>query len=74
MHTPINVLKNRAQRFEYKGCRVEILTEKRGGRWSWSFIINGTKARASRQTCWETPGLAADAAKAEACRYIDREI
>jgi hypothetical protein len=53
---------------------VEILTEKRGGRWAWSFIVNGTKARASRQTCWETPALAADAAKAEACRFIDSEI
>lgn len=74
MHTPINVSRNRARRFEYKGCRVEILTEKRGGRWTWSFIVNGTKAMASRQTCWETPALAADAAKAEACRYIDREI
>ena len=64
---------NRTGRFEYKGCRVEIYTEKKGMQWTWAFVVNGTEAKANGSACCKSAALAIDAAKAEACRFIDRK-
>jgi hypothetical protein len=64
---------NRIRRFEYKGCRVEIVTEKKGMRWTWAFVVNGTAAKTNPSDCCKTSALAMDIAKAEACRFIDRK-
>jgi hypothetical protein len=61
-------------RFSYKGCRVEIFTRKKGLRWTWAFVINGTEAKTNTQGCCDTIAAAASAAKSEACRFIDKEV
>ena len=62
------------ERFEYKGCRVEIFTTKKGTRWTWRFIVNGTKAKESERESCESLSEATRVAKAQACRFIDVEI
>ena len=64
---------NRNGQFEYKGCRVEILTGRKGMQWTWSFVINGTETKANGNDYCKTSAMALDAAKAEACRFIDRK-
>ena len=64
---------DRIERFEYKGCRVEIFTGKKGIQWTWAFVVNGTEAKANGSDCCKTATLAINAAKAEACRFIDRK-
>ena len=73
MHALTRTTPNRIGRFEYKGCRVEIFTGKKGMQWTWAFVVNGTEAQANRNECCRTAALAIDAAKAEACRFIDRK-
>jgi hypothetical protein len=73
MHALIRTIPNRTGRFEYKGCRVEIVTGKKGMQWTWAFVVNGTETKANESECCKTAALAMEAAKAEACRFIDRK-
>jgi hypothetical protein len=61
------------QRFEYKGCRVEIFATKKGARWTWAFVVNGTKAKANRRESCESLNEATRVAIAHACHFIDVE-
>ncbi|MET0963600.1 MAG: hypothetical protein ABWY05_12415 [Noviherbaspirillum sp.] len=74
MQTATRTLLNRMGQFEYKGCRVEIFTGKKGLQWTWSFVVNGTKSKGNARDFCKTSALAADAARAEACRFIDAEF
>ena len=73
MSATIRTMSNRSWRFEYKACRVEIFVGKKGLKWTWAFIINGTKAKTSGSECCKTAALAIRAAKAEACHFIDKK-
>jgi len=62
------------ERFNYKGCRVEIYATKKGLRWTWAFVVNGTEIKTNTQGCCDTLNAATNVAKSEACRFIDREL
>lgn len=68
----IRTTPGRTGHFEYKGCRVEIFTGKKGMHWTWAFVVNGTEAEASGNQCCKTAALALNTAKTEACRFIDK--
>jgi len=59
---------------EYNGCRVEIFTEKKGKRWTWSFIVNGTKTRSNTEEFCPTEASAKDEARGAARRFIDCQM
>ena len=73
MFSLIGTMPNRSWRFEYKGCRVEIFTGKKGLQWTWAFVVNGTATKANGSECCRTAAIAMEAAKAEACRFIDKK-
>jgi len=62
------------ERFSYKGCRVEVFATKKGMRWTWTFVVNGTESKTNTQGYCDTLTAARNAAKSEACRFIDREL
>lgn len=68
----IRTVPGRTGHFEYKGCRVEIFTGKKGMQWTWAFVVNGTEAKASGNQYCKTAALAINIAKTEACRFIDK--
>jgi hypothetical protein len=61
------------ERFEYKGCRVEIFITKKGARWTWTFIVNGTKTKENKHESCGSPSDAMRVAITQACRFIDVE-
>jgi hypothetical protein len=61
-------------RGEYRGCRVEIFTEKKGKRWTWSFVVNGTEAKHNTEEMCPTQSAARDEAYDAARSFIDREM
>ena len=62
------------ERFEYKGCVVEIFTAAKEGKWVWAFVVDDAWAEASKGEGFESHHGAIATAKERACSVVDKNL